>query len=351
MKPPLRPELSEILLLRLAAPQWCAALGGTLRKLAPGGVLLSPPLPSSPDTLHDLLSQITQLLPTPPILAIEEDGRAKGPLSVVLPPLPGIRILGEKGPRQVRQAADLVGEALRLWGFNTDLAPSLDVAPALHPEAGGSYTLDVDPRAVTECGHAFIEGLSRYGIMACGKCFPGDPGAKPEAGGNLGVSSKTMVDLWRHDLIPYRQLSSQLPFIRMSTTGYKAYNFEEPCSAVFSRQVVQGLLRSKLEFPGVVIAPGLESQSVRGELELGPAAAQSIDAGCDMLLVERPESWLLMRQGIERALESGQLDGERVEQALARIYALKKGVKPLPRRFSNAAWDRLARRFEEFGLP
>ena len=91
----------------------------------------------------------------------------------------------------------------------------------------------------------------------------------------------------------------------MSTAAYKAYDFNYPRSAVLSTQVVEGLLRAKLGYRGVVIAPQLESRAVRGVLDMGRAAVQSLNAGCDMLLVEKEESWQAMRRGIEEALASG----------------------------------------------
>ena len=67
-----------------------------------------------------------------------------------------------------------------------------------------------------------------------------------------------------------------------------------------------------------------------------------------MLLVEKDESWQAMRRGIEEALASGNLPRERLEQSVARIRAAKKGWAPPKGPFSKKAWERLARRFEEF---
>ena len=134
----------------------------------------------------------------------------------------------------------------------------------------------------------------------------------------------------------------------MSTAAYKAYDFDKPRAAVLSPQVVEGLLRRKLRYRGVVVAAQLESQAVRGVLNMGQAAVQSLSAGCDMLLIEREASWQAMRQGIEDAVASGILPRERVEQSLARIRAAKKGWTPPKGPFSKKAWERLARRFEEF---
>jgi beta-N-acetylhexosaminidase len=157
-----------------------------------------------------------------------------------------------------------------------------------------------------------------------------------------------MAELWRSDLIPYRELLERLTFVLMSAASYKAYDYDYSRSAVLSERVVQGLLRGKLKYRGVVVAPQLESQVVRGALDEGIAAAQSLSAGCDMLLVEKDESWQAMRRGIEEALASGTLPRERVEQSVARIRAAKKAGALPKDTFSRKAWERLARRFEEF---
>jgi beta-N-acetylhexosaminidase len=348
MKPPPQTATSEILLLRLAGPQWSISLERQLREAAPGGVLLPAPLPNSPEILCELLLRIAQTLPTPPILAIEEEGGAEGPLSALLPPLPSPQALGQMGRRAARQSGELIGEALRLLGFNTNLAPTLDVAPEFTQGTPGARTFGTDPRGVAECALSFLEGLSRHKILACGKHFPGLSGAPPVAGREMAASGRSMAEIWRQDLVPYRELLPRLPSIMMSTTAYKAYDFDYPRAAVLSSNVVGRLLRAKLGYGGLVIAPQIECERVRGTLDAGRAAVQSLSAGCDMLLVENVESWQSIRQGIEQALESGQLPRERLEQTQARIRAAKKGLVQPKGRLSNRDWDRLARRFLEF---
>jgi beta-N-acetylhexosaminidase len=334
----------QLLMLRLAELRWTSSLERRLGALAPGGVLLAGPLPRAPETLWDLLTRISRSLPTTPFLAIEEEGGGVGPLSALLPPLPSPRVLGQKGTAAARQAGELVGEALKLLGFNTNFAPPLDLAAGSADEAAEARAFGVDPHAVAQCGRAFVEGLKRHKILACGKHFPGLASVPPAASGELPVSGRSMAELWRQDLVPYRELVPQLPLVVMGTAAYKAYDFDHPRSAVLSTQIVGGLLRRKLGYRGVAVAPQLELPHVRGVLDLSDAALQCVGTGCDLLVVEREESWLAMRQ----ALESGKLADSRLEQALARIRAAKKGLAPPGGQISKVAWDRLVRRFEEF---
>ena len=152
-------------------------------------------------------------------------------------------------------------------------------------------TFSADPRVVAECGAYFVEGLSRHKILACAKHFPGLGGMPPAPRRGLAISGRSMAELWRSDLVPYRELLPRLPLVLMSAAAHKAYDSDHPRSAVLSTQVVEALLRAKLGYRGVVVASQLESQPVRGGLDVGRAAVQSLNAGCDMLLVEKDESW------------------------------------------------------------
>jgi beta-N-acetylhexosaminidase len=347
MKPSPQDRLGELLMLRLVAPRWGSALEQQLRALSPGGVLLVGPLPRSPETLCELLCQITRALPATPFLVIEEEGGAEDPLAALLPPLPTPSAIGAKDPRAARQAGELIGEALRLLGFNTNLAPTLDLTSDLTEKALDTRTFSAAPRVVADCGRFFVEGFGRQKILACAKHFPGLASAPPSRG-DLPVSGRSMAELWRSDLVPYRELLPRLPLVLMSAAAYKAYDFDYPRSAMLSAQIVKGLLRLKLGYRGVVVAPELESQLVRGGLDLGRAAAQSLRSGCDMLVVEKGEAWQAMRRGLEEELASGKLPPERLEQSAGRIRAAKKGWAPPKDHFSKSAWERMVRRFEEF---
>ena len=347
MKPPSLSPAGEFLMLRLVAPRWSSSLEQQLRALAPGGILLAGPLPGSPEILYELVGGISRSLPAPPILALEAEG-GEDPLSVLLPPLPTPRALAQKGPRLVRQAGELIGEAMKLLGFNTYFAPSLDLAAGLDEESPGASTFSADPRVVAECGASLVEGLSRHKILACGKHFPGLASVPPVAHSELPISMRSMADLWRSDLVPYRELLPRLPLVLMSAAAYKAYDFDSPCSGPLSSAVVGGLLRAKLGYRGVVVAPQLESQPVRGALDMSRAAVQSLGAGCDMLVVEKEESWQAMRRRIDEDVATGKLSREQFDQSVTRIRALKKGWAPPKGAFPKKAWERLARRIEEF---
>jgi beta-N-acetylhexosaminidase len=351
--------MGELLMLRLREPHWSSSLERQLRALAPGAVLLAGALPRSPETLCELLAAISRCLPSPPILAIAEEGGDHDPLSALLPPFPSPQSIAQKGARGARQAGELIGETLKLLGFNANLAPVLDLAPTYRfppdlnarpvylDETLTSRAFSEDPRKVNECAWFWVEGHARHKIMSCAKHFPGLASVPPGLG-TMPVCGLSMSELWAYDLVPYRELLPHLPMVLMSTAVYKAYDFDYPCSAALSDRVVEGLLRQKMRFRGVVIAPGLEDARVRGILDLGGAAVKAVNAGCDLILVDNEESWTAMRQGLEHAIESDKRLNEKFDRTRDRIQAARRRLAPPSGQLDKTAWDRLTRRFEEF---
>jgi len=347
-------DLGQLLLLKLNELCWGSTLEHTLRRLHPGGALVDAPLPDGADTLREFLSNLACSVPTVPFLALREEGGLMDP--PFLPPLPSPRAAAGKGLAAVQRLGELVGAALKLLGFNTDFAPLLDLAsPSLIPGRGTPWrartetrAFSADPQQVAKCGEAFLKGIEAHKVLACGKHFPGLGSARVAGPAELPLVSKSMAELWREDLVPYRALLPRLPLILVSTAAYKAYDFDLLRSAGLSPKVVEGLLRVKLGYDGIAIAYGLETEAVRGTLTMEEAAVQAVSAGCDMLLVEEPQAAERVQAALSAALQSGKLPSARVEQARKRIQHVKRGLRPAVDKLSRGSLENLIKQFTAF---
>jgi beta-N-acetylhexosaminidase len=349
-------SLGQLLIVGLDDRRWSSTLERMLRTLQPSGVLLLPGSLRTPGQTADLLSRIARVCDSPPLLAITEEGGSVNPFGAFLPPLPAPRVLAQCGPNGVKRFGELIGSALRLLGFNLNFGPRLDLAnPHVEPDLD-VQTFGPDPLQVAQCGKAFIEGLRRHRILACGKHFPGRGTPEYDENG-APVVGKSMVELWREDLLPFRKLLPHLPLLKLSNISYKAYDFDAPQPAARSAKVVHDLLRVKLRYRGSAVADLLElieeasrHMSPRGVFGMSfEAFADSIRAGCDLQIVksgERSTDAVLDR--IHRAVESGALGQERVGNALRRIRTTKKGLKRPSGKLSARRFDALARGIEEF---
>jgi beta-N-acetylhexosaminidase len=375
-------DLGQLVILKLNEQRWSSSLECFLRRLLPGGVVIDAPLTGGGESAREFLIRLARVAPSVPLLALEEEGGALDPLRAFLPPLPSPRAAAEKGLAAVTRLGGLVGAALQLLGFNTDFAPLLDLAPpasekgsgepvdnpdrgtpwpaprrlwatgwrAPTGKAGATRVFSPDPHELAKYGAAFLSGLARHNVLACGKHFPGLGSAQSSRVPERPMVAKSMAELWREDLIPYRALLPRLPLVLLSTAAYKAYDFDLLQPAGLSPRVVEGLLRVKLGYNGVAIACGLETEAVRGTLDLGEAAVQAVRAGCDALLLEKAEVAEVVCEALTTARESGKLPSPRLEQALKRLQLAKKTLKPPHGPMPRKSLDRLVREFTKFSI-
>jgi beta-N-acetylhexosaminidase len=282
-----------------------------------------------------------------PFLALEEDGGEKSLLRDLFVPLPSPHAAARAGGLAVERLGGLVGAGMKLVGFNTNFAPVLDLLTPVSEATLGPRAFSSDGHEVARCADAFVRGLTIHGVLGCGKHFPGLGAAQLIARDALPVVGKTMADLWRQDLVPYRELTDKLPLVMLSHCSYKAYDFDAPRPAALSPGVVTGLLRTKLGYAGLAVADLRPSAATVGSPDLGDAAAQAMIAGCDILVTVAVGTGRLLA-GLRRARELGRLSTERVDQSLQRVRAARTRVAHPSGRVRKAEVDRLARRFERF---
>jgi beta-N-acetylhexosaminidase len=346
--------LGQLLMIGLEDDHWTSRLERLVRRFRPGGIVLSARNLCTPESTAQMLAKIARALGAAPFLVLAEEGGSVDPLRVFFPSLPSPRAAARGGHMAVRRLGDLVGSGLGLLGFNTDLAPVLDLS--IGPAGPGRDTqiFSTDPQHVTRCGRAFLEALRRHKVIGCGKHFPGFGAARPVGDNRLPVVDKTMAELWRRDLVPFRELLPELALVMVSNAVYKAYDFDVQRPASLSSSVLESLLRIKMNYRGLVLANLCEAR-VRGGGE-GWAASRSLNAfadavkaGCDMVMVGRQARIIaLTLEGLGKALDSRTLPASRVEQTLRRIRSAKRLFTPPTGKISRKVLEQLAQQFERF---
>lgn len=103
---------------------------------------------------------------------------------------------------------------------------------------------------------------------------------------------------------------------------YRTLDPEAP--ATLSRTVMQGLLREKFCYEGVLFTDDLEMHAIIDHDGIGEAAVRAFVAGCDVLLIcKDQERVLTAMQAMENAVNDGRITQDRLEQSLVRIARLK----------------------------
>jgi beta-N-acetylhexosaminidase len=299
-----------------------------LETFRPGGIILFQRNIEDPRQTHALLSEVRNSGPTPVFLCVDMEGGTVDRLRDVIAPIPSVaHVAASQSKTLFRKHGKLIAQELRALGFNTDFAPVLDLKLSPSQPVLGSRTVSEAPKQVTAYAREFLRGLGDYGILGCGKHFPGLGEASLDTHAELPSIDKPWKRLWNEDLAPYRHLRRELPFVMVAHAAYPQIT-GDTTPASLSKKWITGVLRKKIAYRGLIITDDLDMGGVLAAASIEDAAVETLLAGADMFLVcQREES---VRHAFEAVLQRAQSDrnfARLLREKSERVLAAKKKAK------------------------
>lgn len=298
---------------------------------------------TSPDQVRRLTTDLRALsrgcAGRVPLIAADNEGGAVMRLSARAgyPPTLGQAELGEHDDVALTELeARRIGAMLRDAGIDWNLAPVVDVG--LNPfntvvvQTGRTFAQSAE--RVTAHARAYVRGMHAAGIVTALKHFPGH-------GSSFEDSHREFVDVTATadpdvELLPYRALIAEGMADAVMTAHVFNRNLDPEHPATLSRATVEGLLRGRLGFTGLVVSDDLLMEAVVSRYGIEEAAVLALGAGVDLLLVSHNT---LARDAaatdrvlvaLRQALADGRLAPDAVEAALARVGRFAEGQRPRP---------------------
>jgi beta-N-acetylhexosaminidase len=251
-----------------------------------------------------------------------------------LPQAPGAMALGAVGDEALaEEVGAAIARGLKHLGVNWNFAPVLDVNnnpanPVIAERSFGS-----DPQAVVRLAGAWMRGAAREGVACCVKHFPGHGDTHMDSHHALPVVDKSLAELEALELVPFRALAGEAPSLMTAHIVYPQLDDERP--ATLSPALLNGVLRERLGYDGVVITDALMMQAVHERWGPARAAVMALAAGADMPLAQGTrEEQLAVLAAIEAAQAGGTLDAQRLARSAARLDALAARFPATPRELS-----------------
>jgi beta-N-acetylhexosaminidase len=314
--PDLRQQVGQLLIMGFDGTEASAHLRSMLGTLHPGGVILFKRNITEPAQTHALLRDAQKTGATTMFRCIDMEGGTVDRFRDVIAPIPSVAEVAATGSLSLfRKQGKLIGQQLRALGFNTDFAPCVDLRFEESKSALGSRTVSADPVETVRYAREFLGGLHDAGILGCGKHFPGLGGATLDSHHHLPSINKTLKQLWSEDLIPYRKMRKEFPFVMVAHISYPKIT-GDALPASLSKRWITGILRQKIGYRGLVVSDDLDMGGVLNSASIEEAAIETLRAGSDMFLVCQKEEhvWRAYEAVFKRA------EGDRT---FARLVALK----------------------------
>jgi beta-N-acetylhexosaminidase len=305
----LRQAAGSLLIAGLSGTELTNLERAWLKLVRPAGIILFRRNIENAKLTRELLQEATGLCTAHSFRCVDVEGGTVDRLRDALAPTPSAQAVmraatSAKKMNLIREQGELVAQGVRAFGFNTTLAPVLDLALPESAEVLGTRAAATTPNGMVEYARGFLGGLAAHGIVGCGKHFPGLGGGTLDSHLVTPSIHRSWRDLWSEDLVPYRTLSNELPMIMVSHAAYPETRSKDwPASA--SSYWITTVLRKRIGYRGIILSDDLEMGGILKSMQIEEAAVAAIRAGMDLLEVCHSPELIL------RAYEALITEGER----------------------------------------
>jgi len=306
-----------------------------LATLCPSGVILFKRNIEEAAQTHALLREVKRTVSTPMFLCVDMEGGTVDRLRDVIAPAPSVAEVAATGSKKLfRKHGHIIGKEVRTLGFNTDFAPVLDLQFEASKNVLTSRTVSPDPEKTITYAHEFLRGLGDANVLGSGKHFPGLGEANLDSHNELPSIDKPWKRLWGEDLLPYRQLRRELPFVMVAHAAFPdVTGGRTPAS--LAKKWMSDILRKKIGYRGLIITDDLDMGGVLAAASIEDAAVETLRAGADMFLVcQKEESVWRAFEAVYKCAEGDKKFTRLISAKARRILATKKS-QPLKARMAT----------------
>jgi len=304
-----------------------ADLKALAREFDLGGVIFFARNVESPEQVAELSREAQELAGELPLwVSVDQEGgrvaRLKSPFTV----WPPMQTLGRSGDAVLAERfARALAAELKAVGISLDYTPVLDVLTNPKNPVIGDRALAERAEDVARLGAVLIRTLQGEGIAACGKHFPGH--------GDTSVDSHFELPLIEHppdrleavELLPFRA-AIDAGVASIMTAHILIPALDDAVPATLSPSIVDGILKQRLGFDGLVLSDDLEMKAISRRYGMAEATVRAMGAGCDAVLMCGEDQHQQARaiEAVIRAVEDGSLPLTRAEDALTRHRRVKE---------------------------
>jgi len=274
----------------------------------------------SVEGLRELTTQIRRAAGRPVLIGIDQEGGARFALQAPFTAWPSAAEVGRaRDIGLTEQVARAMAVELRVAGCNLNFAPMLDLNVNPESPVTKDRSFGADPQLVAKMGVAFDRGLRAGRVLSCAKHFPGHGDTSVDPHHDLPVFSGTMERLESAELVPFAAIvAAGVPMVMTAHILLPMIDPERPAS--LSRTMLDGVLRRRMGFRGIILADDLGMGAIAKRYGPGEAAIETLRAGTDIAML--CHDWQAVAPAIDavrQAHEAGRFDPAEWRSSLERI--------------------------------
>jgi beta-N-acetylhexosaminidase len=299
----LRRAAGSLLVVGLEGKELSAMERAWLKLVRPAGIILYRRNIADVKQTRAMLSEATSLCCPHSPTFVDVEGGVVNRLNLALAPLPSAQSVTtamlRTGKRALaREHGELIARGVSAFGFNTSLAPMVDLALADSAAVLGTRAPAAAPADVIVYAREFLAGLKARGTVGCGKHFPGLGGGALDTHVETPAIGRNWEEMWNEDLVPYREIHQDMPIVMMNHAAYPRTPGKELPASV-SKFWIGEILRKRIGYRGIVLSDDLEMGGILKFMPIDEAAVAAIRTGSDLVeICHHPEPILLAYEAL-----------------------------------------------------
>jgi beta-N-acetylhexosaminidase len=321
-----REKIGQLFMVGFMGSAVTPELASFIKEYKPGGVILFSRNLESVEQIVELTNKLQRASSKSPLLiSIDQEGGRVSRLPKGFTIFPPCELLGRCHSSELAYAAAAtIAKELKAVGINMNMAPVLDVSSNPDNPVIGDRAFSSVPGEVGDMALVTAAGLQDNKVVACGKHFPGHGDTNADSHKELPVVEVSRERLEAIELPPFRRAAAG-GVATMMTAHVLYKGLDDQLPATLSPAIITHLLREEMHYDGVVLTDDLEMHAIVDHYGVGDAAVRAILAGCDVLLIcKERDREIAAFEAVEKAVASGIIDGERLNQSVARIQRVKQ---------------------------
>ena len=222
-------------------------------------------------------------------------------------------------PQTTEEVASAIAREMSSVGLDWNFAPVLDINSNRENPIINIRSFGEDPNLVAEHGAAYIRGMQKNGIIACGKHFPGHGDTSVDSHIGMPMLDVTRERLNRLELVPfYRAMKEHMLSLMLAHLSVPILD-PSGLPASLSQKVLKRI-REELGYQGVLVTDALDMGAIVTKFGAEEGVVEAFVAGNDVLEVPKhpAEALLALRKGVN----DGRIIQETIDDSRKRLQEL-----------------------------
>ena len=237
-------------------------------------------------------------------------------------------------PESAFKMAEVVSKESKAIGVYQNLSPDIDINNNPDNPVIGIRSYSDNKKIVSEFGNAFIRGAYVERVLSTVKHFPGQGNTVVDSHIDLPVVKGDSLYLLDNEIYPFTQaINIGVQSVMIGHLYVPGLEKEKGLPATLSKSIVTDLLKNKLGFDGLIITDAMNMQAITKYYSVAEATIMAIKAGNDMILMPPDEEIAI--NALVSAVQSGEIDIQRINESVIKILAAKRWLKLQDNRFAN----------------